>query len=144
MQKAPFKSQKHKKNRTMVRAIIPKPKVRQPLTDQRKHALLCDVQFMGVIIQLIENRWRNNLFDVNLNNQTLKNFSALIFRGVQGMKREMSIKFKLKNPDELEYDMSASMDRVVSFFSLLPAELVDKIMDGLEQGKIDLDKQHND
>ncbi|SUJ18918.1 Uncharacterised protein [Sphingobacterium spiritivorum] len=125
----------------MVRTIIPKPKVKQQLTDERKHALLCDVQFMGIIIQLIENRWRNNLFDVNLNNQTLKNFSGQVFRGVQGMKREMSAKFNLKDPDELEYDMCTSMDRVVSFFSLLPAELVDKIMDGLEKGKIDLDKQ---
>ncbi|PVH26263.1 hypothetical protein [Sphingobacterium corticibacter] len=125
----------------MIRDAVPKPKARQPLTDERKYALLCDVQFMGIVIQMIENRWRNNLFDVNLGNQTLKNFSSQVYRGIQGMKREMTAKFNLKHPDELEYEMSAAMDRAVSFLSLLPAELVDKIVDGLEQGQNEMIKQ---
>lgn len=123
---------------------VPKPRQKQPLTDERKHSLLCDAQFIGSIVQLVQNRWMNNMFDVNLNNQTMKNFANQIFRGSQGLKKELLSKFNLKNPEELEYDMATALDRVVSFFCLLDADLANKIMDGLEQGQQELIKKQKD
>ncbi|MFC3353739.1 hypothetical protein [Sphingobacterium zeae] len=120
---------------------IPKPAAKQQLSQERKHALLCDVQFMGSIAQILENRWRNNLFDTNLESAALRNFSVQIYRSVQGMKIEMAKKFNVINQDELEYDMIPVLDRVVSFFCLLDAELANKIMDGLEQGQVELIKE---
>ncbi|WP_282638066.1 hypothetical protein [Sphingobacterium thalpophilum] len=119
----------------------PKPAFMQPLTSARKHALLCDVQFMGSIAQLLENRWRNNLFDTNLESFALRNYSVQIYRAVQGMKMEMAKKFNVTDQDELEYDMIPVLDRVVSFFCLLNAELATKIMDGLEQGQAAIIKE---
>ena len=55
----------------------------------------------------------------------------MVFKGAQGMESEISTKFNLKEPDELEYDMASAMDMVVSFFCLLPHQLVDNIMDKL-------------
>lgn len=113
--------------------MIPKPVRKQELTEARMLELLRDVQFMGVIVQLLENRWRNNLFDVNLRSQVMKNFNRKIYEGTQGLKRELHAKFRLKEPDELEFEMAAEMDRVVSFFSLLPAKTIDQIMTELEK-----------
>lgn len=121
------------KTRLRTMTTIPKPVRKQELTPERVKSLLEDVQFMGTIIQLLENRWRNNLFDVNLRSQTMKNFNRQIFNGIQGLKRELHAKFRLKQPDELEFEMATEMDRVISFFCLLPAESIDIIMTSLEQ-----------
>ncbi|MBE8712559.1 hypothetical protein [Sphingobacterium hungaricum] len=126
----------------MNQIIIPKPTIRAELTEKREYAILKDVQFIGTIAQLVENRWRNNLFDSNIKDQTLKNFSAQIYKGAQGVKNSLKGKFNLKEPDELEFELATSMDRVVSFFCLLPSELVNSIMDKLEAEKRALELEH--
>lgn len=120
---------------------VPKPSAKQSLSPERKHALLCDVQFMGSIAQMLENRWRNTMFDTNLESFALRNYSVQIYRAIQGMKKEMGKKFNVVNQDELEYDMIPVLDRVVSFFCLLDAVLANKIMDGLEQSQVELIKE---
>ena|SRR5699024_8655131 len=112
---------------------IPKPVKKQELTEEKKKAILRDVQFIGVLSQLIENRWRNNLFDANLNNSILRNFNRQIIFGALGLKKNLWSKYKLKDVEELEFEMSPAMDRVVSFFSMLPTDSVDLIMDKLEE-----------
>lgn len=126
----------------MNQIIIPKPAIRVKLTPQREFNILKDVQFIGTIAQLVENRWRNNLFDSEVKDQTLKNFSAQIYKGAQGMKNSLKQKYNLKDADELEYDMASAMDRVVSFFCLLPHQLVENIMDKLEAEKRAIELEH--
>lgn len=58
------------------------------------------------------------------------------------MKNSLMHKYNLKDADELEYDMASAMDRVVSFFCLLPHQLVDNIMDRLEAEKRTIELEH--
>lgn len=112
--------------------MIPKPIRKQELTEERVVKILKDVQFIGTVAQLVENKWRNNLFDTDLRSQTLKNFNRMIYNGAQGVKRELSSKYRLHEPDELEYEIAPEMERVLDFFCTLPAEATSEIMDKLE------------
>ena len=106
--------------------------MKQPLTPQRITALLTDVQFIATVAQLVENRYQNNLVDTNLRGGNMPNFARQIRQGAEGIKRELSVRFKLKDREELTYDMAAEMDRVVSFFCMLRGDAIAQIMDVLE------------
>ncbi|MCY4781423.1 hypothetical protein ORI89_17320 [Sphingobacterium sp. UT-1RO-CII-1] len=127
----------------MNRTVIPKPRAKVKLTKAREYAILKDVQFIGTVIQVVQNKWRENLFDTELRGQTLKNFSNQIYKGAHGMERELRTKFNLNDPEELEYELATSMDRVISFFCLMPSGLINSIMDRLEAEKRAIELEHN-
>ena len=124
---------------------------KQPLTPDRITALLADVQFIATVAQLVENRFQNNLVDVNLRGTPMANFARKIRESAEGIKRELSTRFRLKDRDELTYDMAAEMDRVVSFFCMLRGDAIATIMDVLEaehkelmeKAAYELCQQHN-
>jgi len=120
--------------------ILPKPARKQELTERKVRSILTDVQLIATVAQVAENRWRNNLFDANLKDNTLRNFNRQIYTGARGIMQNLSLRFRLKDPDELEYEFAAEIDRVLSFFSLLPAETISGIMDRLE-GEMDMIKK---
>lgn len=122
---------------------LPKPTRKQELTDDKVTRILTDVQFIATVAQLAENRWRNNLFDANLRSNTMRNFNRQIYVAARSIKQELAMRFNAKDPDELEYEMAAEMDRVVSFFCMLPAGLISSIMDRLEEEKRLLIEQSN-
>lgn len=109
------------------------PRIKQTLTDKRIKGILMDVQFMAVISQLIENRFQYNLFDANLRNPIYRNNARQIITSAGRIKKEISNRFKLVKQEELEHDVSIQLDRVISFFMMLPADAIDEIMSGLER-----------
>lgn len=125
----------------MSRPGIPKPRSRVSLTTEKELAILKDVQFISTVMQLVLNRWHANLFDAHLSGQALKGFSRQIYNAAEGMRREIGMKFNSKDKDEFEFELATSMDRVVSFFCLLPAPLIDSIMDSLEAEKRRIEEQ---
>lgn len=119
-------------------------KIKQQLTPERVTAILEDVQFIATVAQLAENRFQNNLIDTNLRGGNMPNFARQIRQGAEGIKRELSIRYRLKDREELAYDMAAEMDRVVSFFCLLKGEAISHIMDVLEAEHKQLMEEENE
>lgn len=109
-----------------------KPKARISLSNERLRAILKDAQFMAIVAQLIENRYQYNMFDANLRNPVYRNSARQIMQATSRIKRELGLKFKLVKQEELEFEVSDELDRVISFFMMLPADIIDEIMTDLE------------
>lgn len=112
---------------------IPGTKVKQTLSEKRAKGILMDVQFMSIVAQLIENRFHYNMIDANLRNPVYRNSARQIVTAADRIKKEISLRFNLINKEALEYDVSEQLDRVITFFMMLPAETIDEIMTDLEK-----------
>lgn len=125
----------------MINMKPPKPKVRQSLSEDRVRGILTDVQFMSIVAQLIENRFQYNMIDVNLRNPVYRNSARQIMTAADRIKKEISLRFNLINKEALEYDVSEQLDRVITFFMMLPAETIDEIMTDLEKQMEEMKQQ---
>lgn len=123
----------------MNRSVKPKPVVKQKLTEERKFNLLKDVQFRGLLVQMLENRWRNNLFDTHLRQPELNRYSSDIIKGVKNLRASLLRSFNLIDEDELAYDMATAMDRLVTYFSLKDGPFINGLIDKLEELDRDID-----
>lgn len=118
-------------------------KTKQTINPERVKGILTDVQFMSIVAQLIENRFQYNMIDVNLRNPVYRNSARQIMTAADRIKKEISLRFNLINKEALEYDVSEQLDRVITFFMMLPAETIDEIMTDLEKQMEEMKQQSN-